>query len=89
MHEWKTFSQSVEAAHPAGNSSLQLFIVLSLQVIYVMRNPKNVFTFYFHFSEMASFHVKPGSSSEILHKFLDGKGASPHPQCSNAIQKTS
>ncbi|KAG7236450.1 hypothetical protein INR49_000928 [Caranx melampygus] len=42
-------------------------------VIYVMRNPRDVFTSSFHFHSMASFLVKPGPQSEFLHKFLDGK----------------
>ncbi|XP_028263522.1 sulfotransferase family cytosolic 2B member 1-like [Parambassis ranga] len=49
------------------------FFDVNPKVIYVMRNPKDVFTSYFHFHEIASFLVKPGSSSEFLHKFLDGK----------------
>uniref|UniRef100_A0A3P9JK31 Sulfotransferase n=1 Tax=Oryzias latipes TaxID=8090 RepID=A0A3P9JK31_ORYLA len=44
-----------------------------LQVIYVMRNPKDVFTSIFHYSKMASFLVTPDSQSEFLQKFLDGK----------------
>lgn len=49
----------------------------SMQVIYVMRNPKDVFTSSFHFYGMASFLVQPGSQSEFLQKFLDGKGSCP------------
>ncbi|XP_028264448.1 sulfotransferase family cytosolic 2B member 1-like [Parambassis ranga] len=51
----------------------QSFFEAKPKVIYVMRNPKDVFTSYFHFHTIASFLVKPGSSSEFLHKFLDGK----------------
>uniref|UniRef100_H2MEV9 Sulfotransferase n=1 Tax=Oryzias latipes TaxID=8090 RepID=H2MEV9_ORYLA len=43
------------------------------KVIYVMRNPKDVFTSIFHYSKMASFLVTPDSQSEFLQKFLDGK----------------
>ncbi|KAG8008942.1 Sulfotransferase family cytosolic 2B member 1 [Nibea albiflora] len=43
------------------------------KVIYVMRNPKDVFTSSFHYYGMTSFLVNPGPQSEFLHKFLDGK----------------
>ncbi|XP_047232466.1 sulfotransferase 2A1-like isoform X2 [Girardinichthys multiradiatus] len=43
------------------------------KVIYIMRNPKDVFTSSFHYCNMASFLVKPGPQSEFLQKFLDGK----------------
>lgn len=43
-----------------------------------MRNPKDVFTSFFHFHTMASFLVKPGSQSDFLHKFLNGKGGYIH-----------
>uniref|UniRef100_A0A673AJU8 Sulfotransferase n=1 Tax=Sphaeramia orbicularis TaxID=375764 RepID=A0A673AJU8_9TELE len=44
------------------------------KVLYVMRNPKDVFTSSFHYYGMASYLVKPGSQTEFLHKFLEGKG---------------
>lgn len=47
-----------------------------LQVIYVMRNPKDVFTSAFHYFGSTSFLVKPGPQSEFLQKFLDGEGCS-------------
>lgn len=50
----------------------------SMQVIYVMRNPKDVFTSAFHYYGMTSFVVQPGSQSEFLQKFLDGKGCCPY-----------
>ena len=40
----------------------------------MMRNPRDVFTSYSHFSRMASFLVSPGTQTEFLNKFLDGKG---------------
>lgn len=43
------------------------------KVIYVMRNPKDVFTSSFHYYGITSFLVNPGPQSEFLHKFLDGK----------------
>ncbi|KAE8284639.1 Bile salt sulfotransferase [Larimichthys crocea] len=49
------------------------FSEIKPKVIYVMRNPKDVFTSSFHFYGMTSFLVKPGPQSEFLHKFLDGK----------------
>lgn len=49
----------------------------SMQVIYVMRNPKDVFTSSFHYYGMTSFVVQPGSQSEFLQKFLEGTGCCP------------
>ncbi|CAL8303518.1 unnamed protein product [Lota lota] len=49
------------------------FFKVKPRVIYVMRNPRDVFTSYFHFSGMASFLVNPGAQTEFLHKFLNGK----------------
>ncbi|KAM9424939.1 sulfotransferase 2B1-like [Pholidichthys leucotaenia] len=49
------------------------FFAVRPKVINVMRNPKDVFTSYIHFHEMASFLVSPGPQSEFLHKFLCGK----------------
>uniref|UniRef100_A0A8C5A4Q7 Sulfotransferase n=2 Tax=Gadus morhua TaxID=8049 RepID=A0A8C5A4Q7_GADMO len=49
------------------------FFKVKPRVIYVMRNPRDVFTSYFHFSGMASYLVTPGTQTEFLHKFLDGK----------------
>lgn len=45
-----------------------------LQVIYVMRNPKDVFTSSYHYYGMASFLVQPGTQDQFLQKFLNGKG---------------
>ncbi|XP_058477137.1 sulfotransferase 2B1-like [Solea solea] len=49
------------------------FFEIKPKVIYVMRNPKDVFTSAFHYYGITSYMVKPGSQSEFLHKFLDGK----------------
>uniref|UniRef100_A0A1A8LVL5 Sulfotransferase n=2 Tax=Nothobranchius pienaari TaxID=704102 RepID=A0A1A8LVL5_9TELE len=49
------------------------FFKVKPKVIYVMRNPKDVFTSSFHYFSSTSFLVKPGPQSEFLHKFLDGK----------------
>lgn len=48
-----------------------------MQVIYVMRNPKDVFTSSFHYYGMTSFMTQPGLQSEFLQKFLDGTGCWP------------
>ncbi|RVE59879.1 hypothetical protein OJAV_G00193370 [Oryzias javanicus] len=48
------------------------FFKVKPKVIYVMRNPKDVFTSIFHYSKMASFLVTPDSQTEFLQKFLDG-----------------
>nr|AAO64982.1 SULT2 sulfotransferase [Danio rerio] len=42
------------------------------RVLYVMRNPKDVFISSYHFHEMASFLVSPGTQDEFMEKFLDG-----------------
>uniref|UniRef100_A0A8C5A6B6 Sulfotransferase n=1 Tax=Gadus morhua TaxID=8049 RepID=A0A8C5A6B6_GADMO len=49
------------------------FLKVKPRVIYVMRNPRDVFTSYLHFSRMASYLVSPGTQTEFLNKFLDGK----------------
>ncbi|XP_061912309.1 sulfotransferase 2B1-like isoform X1 [Entelurus aequoreus] len=49
------------------------FFEVRPKVIYVMRNPKDVFTSTFHYHGMASFLVDPGPQSEFLHKFLKGE----------------
>ncbi|KAM9462810.1 sulfotransferase 2B1-like [Clarias gariepinus] len=43
------------------------------KVIYVMRNPKDIFTSSFHYYGMASYLVNPGTADEFLEKFLNGK----------------
>nr|AAI42762.1 Sult2st2 protein [Danio rerio] len=42
------------------------------RVLYVMRNPKDVFISSFHYYGMASFLVNPGTQDEFMEKFLDG-----------------
>ncbi|KAM4715521.1 sulfotransferase 2A1-like isoform 2-T2 [Anableps anableps] len=49
------------------------FFQVKPKVIYVMRNPKDVFTSAFHYYNMTSFLVKPGPQSEFFQKFLAGK----------------
>lgn len=49
------------------------FFKVKPKVIVVMRNPKDVFTSSFHYHEMASFLVNPGSVDEFLAKFMSGQ----------------
>ncbi|KAJ4942006.1 hypothetical protein JOQ06_011877 [Pogonophryne albipinna] len=49
------------------------FFEVKPKVIYVTRNPKDVFTSSFHLHEAASFLVDPGPQTQFLHNFLDGK----------------
>ncbi|XP_061561768.1 sulfotransferase 2B1-like isoform X2 [Phycodurus eques] len=49
------------------------FFEVKPKVIYVMRNPKDVFTSSFHYCAMASFLVDPGPQNEFLQKFLKGE----------------
>ncbi len=44
-----------------------------LQVLYVMRNPKDVFTSSYHYYGMASYLVNPGTQDQFMKKFLDGR----------------
>uniref|UniRef100_A0A8C9SX34 Sulfotransferase n=1 Tax=Scleropages formosus TaxID=113540 RepID=A0A8C9SX34_SCLFO len=49
------------------------FFKVKPKVIYVMRNPKDVFTSSYYYYDMASYMVNPGTKDEFLDKFLDGK----------------
>ncbi|KAK1902420.1 Sulfotransferase 2B1 [Dissostichus eleginoides] len=49
------------------------FFEVKPKVIYVTRNPKDVFTSSFHHHDAASVLVDPGPQTQVLHKFLDGK----------------
>ncbi|XP_029383820.1 sulfotransferase family cytosolic 2B member 1-like [Echeneis naucrates] len=51
------------------------FFEVKPKVIYVMRNPKDVFTSYIHQHSMTPLMVQTGPQREFLHKFLDGKVA--------------
>ncbi|KAL4624525.1 sulfotransferase family cytosolic 2B member 1-like [Arapaima gigas] len=48
------------------------FFKVKPKVIYIMRNPKDVFTSSYPFYAMASYMVNPGTKDEFLEKFLDG-----------------
>ncbi|KAI4886706.1 hypothetical protein NFI96_021395 [Prochilodus magdalenae] len=49
------------------------YLKVKPKVVYVMRNPKDVFTSSFHYYGMASYLVDPGTTDEFLEKFLNGK----------------
>ncbi|XP_062298485.1 sulfotransferase 2B1-like [Scomber scombrus] len=61
------------ATHFQYNMMPPSFFDVKPKVIYVMRNPKDVFTSSFHYYGMISFVGDQGTQSEFLHKFLDGK----------------
>ncbi|XP_049420254.1 sulfotransferase 2B1-like isoform X8 [Epinephelus fuscoguttatus] len=65
---WRAAAASGEAADQSSPGEPH-----GQKVINVMRNPKDAFTSLFYYSEMASHWVNPGSQSDYLHKFLDGK----------------
>lgn len=44
------------------------------QVIYVIRNPKDVMVSSYHFHQMAGFLEDPGTFDEFMEKFLEGRG---------------
>ncbi|XP_065113743.2 sulfotransferase 2B1-like [Paramisgurnus dabryanus] len=49
------------------------FFKIKPRVLYVLRDPKDVFTSSFHYYGMASYLVNPGTQDEFMEKFLDGK----------------
>jgi len=61
------------ATHYHYNMMPPSFFEVKPKVICLMRNPKDVFTSSFHYYGMTSFLVNPGSQTEFLRKFLDGK----------------
>ncbi|XP_051795093.1 sulfotransferase 2B1-like [Acanthochromis polyacanthus] len=61
------------ATHFHNNMMPPSFFKVKPKVIYVMRNPKDVFTSSFHYHGMTSFLVKPGPQNEFLQKFLNGQ----------------
>ncbi|XP_053197307.1 sulfotransferase 2B1-like [Scomber japonicus] len=61
------------ATHFHYNMMPPSFFEVKPKVIYVMRNPKDVFTSAFHYYGIITFVGDQGSQNEFLHKFLDGK----------------
>ncbi|XP_048869820.1 sulfotransferase 2B1-like [Brienomyrus brachyistius] len=61
------------ATHLHYSMMSESFFKVKPKVIYVTRNPKDVFTSSYHYYGMASYLVNPGTTDEFLSKFLDGK----------------
>ncbi|XP_034049767.1 sulfotransferase 2B1-like [Thalassophryne amazonica] len=61
------------ATHFHFNMMPPSFFETKPKVVYVMRNPRDVVTSYFHFHRMFSYLVNPDPQSEFLQKFLEGK----------------
>lgn len=56
------------------------------QVIYVMRNPKDVLVSSYYFHQMAAFLQDPGTFGEFMTTFLEGKGHKFNPRmCTTQI----
>lgn len=53
-----------------------LVFLISLQMIYMARNAKDVAVSYYYFHQMAKMHPEPGTWEEFLDKFVAGKGRS-------------
>lgn len=49
-------------------------VFLSLQVVYVARNAKDVAVSFYHFYRMAKVHPDPGTWGSFLEKFMAGEG---------------
>ncbi|KAM6950997.1 sulfotransferase 2B1-like [Aplochiton taeniatus] len=61
------------ATHYHHDMMPQSFFEVKPKVIYVMRNPRDVFTSSYHYHGMASYLVNPGTQDEFLQKFINGK----------------
>ncbi|XP_030611409.1 sulfotransferase 2B1-like [Archocentrus centrarchus] len=70
---FKRPSPRMFATHFQYNMMPSSFFEVKPKVIYLMRNPKDVFTSSFHYHKMATYLVKPGPQSEFFRKFLDGR----------------
>ncbi|XP_062381984.1 sulfotransferase 2B1-like [Sardina pilchardus] len=61
------------ATHFHYNMMPESFFKVKPKVLYVLRNPKDVFTSSFYYHGMALFLVNPGTVDEFMEKFLNGK----------------
>ncbi|XP_041938829.1 sulfotransferase family 2, cytosolic sulfotransferase 2 [Alosa sapidissima] len=66
-------SPRIFATHFHYNMMPESFFKVKPKVLYVLRNPKDIFTSSFHYYGMASFLVNPGTVDEFMEKFLNGK----------------
>ncbi|XP_059386311.1 sulfotransferase 2B1-like [Carassius carassius] len=66
-------SPRVFATHFHHHMMNQSYFKIKPRVLYVLRNPKDVFTSSYHYYGMASYLVNPGTQDEFMEKFLDGK----------------
>ncbi|XP_052468243.1 sulfotransferase 2B1-like [Carassius gibelio] len=65
-------SPRVFATHFHHHMMNQSYFKMKPRVLYVLRNPKDVFTSSYHYYGMASYLVNPGTQDEFMEKFLDG-----------------
>ncbi|XP_067226068.1 sulfotransferase 2B1-like isoform X2 [Chanodichthys erythropterus] len=65
-------SPRVFATHFHHRMMNESYFKMKPRVLYVMRNPKDVFTSSYHYYGMASYLVNPGTQDEFMEKFLDG-----------------
>ncbi|XP_063077232.1 sulfotransferase 2B1-like [Engraulis encrasicolus] len=66
-------SPRIFATHFHYNMMPESYRKVKPRVLYVLRNPKDIFTSSYHYYGMASFLVNPGTVDEFLEKFIDGK----------------
>ncbi|XP_051958424.1 sulfotransferase 2B1-like [Xyrauchen texanus] len=66
-------SPRIFATHYHHQMMNESYFKVKPRVIYVMRNPKDVFTSSVHYYGMASYLVNPGTQDEFMEKFLDGR----------------
>ncbi|RXN31276.1 sulfotransferase family cytosolic 2B member 1-like protein [Labeo rohita] len=66
-------SPRVFATHFHHGMMNESYFKIKPRVLYVMRNPKDVFTSSFYYYGMASYLVNPGRQDEFMEKFLNGK----------------
>ncbi|XP_077101935.1 sulfotransferase 2B1-like [Siphateles boraxobius] len=65
-------SPRIFATHFHHTMMNESYFKIKPRVLYVMRNPKDVFTSSYHYYGMASYLVNPGTQDEFMEKFLDG-----------------